>query len=101
MPEREHPLWGAVVGGDAVVVGGWGFEGRGGRVVAGVVGRTPLMLAASAGAEEAVALLLELGADAARRDGQGRTAADLAFENGHADLGQRLGPDAEADRFLR
>ena len=48
-----------------------------------------------------VALLLELGADAARRDGEGRTAAELAVQNGHTDLGQRRGPDAEADRFLR
>jgi ankyrin repeat protein len=38
-------------------------------------GRTPLVLAASAGADEVVALLSELGADAARRDGEGRTAS--------------------------
>jgi ankyrin repeat protein len=38
-------------------------------------GRTPLVLAASVGADEVVALLLELGADAARRDGEGRTAS--------------------------
>jgi ankyrin repeat protein len=58
-------------------------------------------VSAATGADEMVALLLELGADASRRDGEGRTAADMAFQSGHADLGQRLGPDAEADRFLR
>ena len=82
MPEREHPLLAAVRSGDAAAVR---------RLASEAPGRL----------DDAVALLLELGADAARRDGQGRTAADLAFENGHADLGQRLGPDAEADRFLR
>lgn len=101
MPEREHPLLAAARSGDAAAVRRLASEAPGRLDDAGEDGRTPLMLAASAGAEEAVALLLELGADAARRDGQGRTAADLAFENGHADLGQRLGPDAEADRFLR
>lgn len=101
MPEREHPLLAAVRSGDAAAVRRLASEAPGRLDDAGEDGRTPLMLAASAGAEEAVALLLELGADAARRDGQGRTAADLAFENGHADLGQRLGPDAEAERFLR
>ncbi|GAA0574017.1 hypothetical protein GCM10009416_10920 [Craurococcus roseus] len=101
MPERAHSLLAAVRGGDATALRRLASEAPGRLDEAGEDGRTPLMLAASTGAEEMVALLLELGADAARRDGQGRTAADLAFENGHADLGQRLGPDAEADRFLR
>jgi ankyrin repeat protein len=48
-----------------------------------------------------VGLLLELGADPALRDGKGRTASDLAFRNGYPDLGQRLGPDSEAERVLR
>ena len=68
---------------------------------AGSDGRTPLMAAAAAGAEEMVGVLLELGADPSLRDGGGRTAADLAFRNGHPDLGQRLGPDSEAERVLR
>lgn len=101
MPEREHPVLAAVRRGDAAAVRHSASEAPARLDEAGEDGRTPLMLAASAGAEEMVALLLELGADVARRDGQGRTAADLAFENGHADLGQRLGPDAEADRVLR
>lgn len=59
---------------------------------AGSDGRTPLMPAASVGTDEMVALMLESGADAARRDVEGRTAAELAFQSGHTDLGQRLGP---------
>lgn len=101
MREPEHPLLAAVRSGDDAAVRRSAAEAPGRLDEEGPDGRTPLMLAASTGAEEMVALLLELGADAARRDGQGRTAADLAFENGHADLGQRLGPDAEAERFLR
>lgn len=101
MPEREGSLSAAVRGGDAAAVRRLASEAPGRLDEAGEDGRTPLMLAAWAGADDMVALLLELGADAARRDGEGRTAADLAFENGHADLGQRLGPDAEADRVLR
>ena len=55
-------------------------------------GRTPLMPTASRGAEEMAPRLLEPGAGAA---------AALAFGNGCADPGQRLGPDAEADcRFF-
>jgi ankyrin repeat protein len=101
MPEREHPFLAALRRGDATAVRRLASEEPGRLDEAGEDGRTPLMLAASTGAEDMVALLLELGADAARRDGEGRTAADLAFGNGHADLGQRLGPDAEAERFLR
>ncbi len=101
MPGPENPLLAAVRDGDGAAVRRLAAEEPGRLDQAGGDGRTPLMAAAWAGADEIVALLLELGADAARRDGQGRTAADLAFENGHADLGQRLGPDAEADRFLR
>lgn len=101
MRDPQDSLLAAVRGGDAADVRRLAAEAPGRLDETGPDGRTPLMLAASTGAEEMVALLLELGADAARRDGKGRTAADLAFENGHTDLGQRLGPDAEADRFLR
>jgi ankyrin repeat protein len=101
MRDSEQSLLAAVRAGDAAAVRRLAAEAPGRLDEAGEDGRTPLMLAAAGGAEEMVALLLELGADAARRDGEGRTAAELAFENGHTDLGQRLGPDTEADRFLR
>lgn len=101
MPEGRTSLSAAVRGGDAAEVRRLAAESPERLDEAGTDGRTPLMLAAAAGAEAMVALLLELGADAARQDGEGRTAADLAFANGHADLGQRLGPDVEASRVLR
>ncbi|MDN3565745.1 ankyrin repeat domain-containing protein [Paeniroseomonas aquatica] len=62
---------------------------------------TALMAAAGAGQQEAVALLLEHGADPALRDPVGRTAADHATEAGHADLARRLATDAEAERIVR
>ena len=61
---------------------------------------TALMAAASAGQQDAVALLLEHGADPALRDPAGRTAADLATEAGHSDLARRLATDAEAERMV-
>ena len=60
-----------------------------------------LMAAAGAGKPEAVALLLEHGADPALRDPAGRTAADHATEAGHADLARRLATDTEAERLAR
>ncbi|WP_149535254.1 ankyrin repeat domain-containing protein [Siccirubricoccus phaeus] len=62
---------------------------------------TALMAAAAAGQEEAVALLLEHGADPALRDRQGRTAADLAAAAGHHALHRRLATQAESERMLR
>lgn len=62
---------------------------------------TALMAAAGAGQQDAVALLLEHGADPALRDAAGRTAADHATEAGHGDLARRLGTDAAAERILR
>ena len=47
------------------------------------LGRTALHAAAAGDMEGAVAALLKLGADRALRDGQGRTAGELAAENGH------------------
>lgn len=44
---------------------------------------TPLHNAASNGNEESVKLLLERGASKTKRDSQGKTAADVATENGH------------------
>lgn len=101
MPESPDELMAAVRGGDLAGLRRLAGDAPGRLDAPGSGGRTALMLAASSGNEEMVALLLELGADPALRDGAGKTAADLAFENGHADLGQRLGPDSEAERILR
>lgn len=101
MPESRDTLLAAVRAGDGEAVRRVAAEG--GRVLdaAGPDGSTALMVAASGGADEMVALLLELGADPALRDREGRTAAELAFANGHSDLGQRLGPESEAERVMR
>lgn len=102
MPEVRDALMSAVRGGDLAHVRRLAADTPPAELdAAGPDGRTPMMLAAAAGAEEMVALLLELGADPALSDGAGRTAADLAFENGHTDLGQRLGPNSDAERVLR
>lgn len=101
MPEAQDALMAAVRGNDLAAVRRLCRDAPDRLDAAGADGRTALMLAASAGREEAVALLLELGADPALRDRDGKTAADHAFGGGHADLGQRLGPDSEAERVLR
>ena len=54
------------------------------------VGYTPLMGAASAGREDIVLLLLSRGADKSLVSADGKTAADIAREHGHAELAQRL-----------
>lgn len=54
------------------------------------VGYTPLMGAASAGREDIVLLLLSRGADPALVSEDGKTAADVAREHGHAELADRL-----------
>lgn len=101
MPETQDALLHAVRDGDAEAVRRSAAASPALLDRAGPDGRTPLMLAAAAGQAELAALLLELGADPAQRDEEGRTAADLAVAGGHADLGQRLGPATEADRILR
>ena len=63
-------------------------------------GPNALMEAAAAGHEEAVALLLEHGVDAALQDREGRTAADYAQQAGHSDLALRLAPVAEVERSV-
>jgi ankyrin repeat protein len=47
---------------------------------------TPLLHAVHTRRVDAVRLLLERGADAAARDGQGRSAADFARERGHTSV---------------
>jgi ankyrin repeat protein len=59
-----------------------------------------LMQAAAAGDAEAVALLLEHGADPALRDQAGRTAADHAAEAGHPEVAQQLKTPSEAERIV-
>jgi uncharacterized protein len=64
------------------------------------VGYTPLMGAAGSGREDLVELLLERGADAALVADDGKTAASVAREHGHAALARRLqsGGAAPGDR---
>lgn len=100
MAETNDPFMEAVRKGDGEAVRRLLAEEPGRLDAAGPDGRTPLMLAASEGGADMVALLLELGADPAKRDREGRTAAELAFANGHTDLGQRLGPASEAERVM-
>ncbi len=51
---------------------------------------TALMIAAANGGTDAAEILLAAGADRARRQGDGKTAADFARERGHAELAARL-----------
>jgi uncharacterized protein len=53
-------------------------------------GYTALMIAAGNGFTDAVDALLAAGADRARKMPDGKTAADIARERGHADLAERL-----------
>ena len=53
-------------------------------------GLTPLMIAAAGGHEAAVEMLLRCGADPARRDARGRSAAFYARAAGYPDLAKRL-----------
>jgi ankyrin repeat protein len=53
-------------------------------------GYTALMIAAGNGFEDAVDVLLSAGADRTYKAPDGKSAADLARERGHAELAQRL-----------
>jgi hypothetical protein len=61
-------------------------------------GVTPLMAAAAGGHEAVVEELLARGADAAKRDAQGRSAAAHARAAGHADLAERLDTVVDKDQ---
>jgi hypothetical protein len=61
---------------------------------------TPLMAAAAAGHERVVELLLECGADPARRDPNGRTAAFYARSAGHHHLAERLDTVVDKERTI-
>ncbi|WP_419252447.1 sigma-70 family RNA polymerase sigma factor [Caulobacter sp. ErkDOM-YI] len=61
-------------------------------------GRTPLMLAASAGRHQICLLLLAEGADARARDPGGNTAAEIASQAGHRTLGAALSAKPEPVR---
>ena len=63
-------------------------------------GLTPLMIAAAGGHETAVELLLRCGADPARRDIRGRSAAFYARAAGHLDLAKRLDAVVDQDKTL-
>ncbi len=63
-------------------------------------GVTPLMAAAAGGHEEVVEVLLERGADAAKRDAQGRSAAAHARAAGHAHLAERLDTVVDKDQTI-
>ena len=64
-------------------------------------GVTPLMAAAAGGHEAVVEVLLECGADAARRDAKGRTAAHHARAAGHPHLAERLDTVVAQDQTMR
>src|SRR3954464_12434809 len=76
----------------------------GGRVVDGPPaapgGLTPLMIAAAGGHEAVGELLLRCGADPARRDARGRSAAFYARATGHPDLADRLDTVVDQEKTI-
>jgi hypothetical protein len=62
---------------------------------------TPLMAAAACGNQEAVELLLQCGADPARRDTYGRSAAAYARASGHPHLAEQLDTVVDQERTMR
>lgn len=63
-------------------------------------GITPLMAAAAGGYEAVVELLLRCGADPARRDEQGRSAAAYARKAGHPHLAERLDTIVDQEKTI-
>ncbi len=64
-------------------------------------GVTPLMAAAAGGHVPVVELLLRCGADPARRDWQGRSAAFHARAAGHPHLAERLDTVVDQEKTIR
>ena len=64
-------------------------------------GVTPMMVAAASGDAAAVERLLLHGADPARRDARGRTAAAHARAAGHPHLAARLDTVVDQERTIR
>jgi len=62
-------------------------------------GRTPLMLAAENGHQDAAKLLVDLGANRFAADSGGKTAADLAADAGHEPLARMLRSDPAPEEF--
>lgn len=86
MGEESTPLHAAAAAGQAgilqALLDAWPAQHLSAAVnQAGDNGWTPLMLAARKGSANCVRLLLERGADAASKNVQGRTAADIAAVN--------------------
>jgi len=63
-------------------------------------GLTALMGAAAGGNESAVELLLQCGADPARRDTRGRSAAAYARAAGHPHLAERLDTIVDIEKTM-
>ena len=63
-------------------------------------GLTPLMIAAAGGHEAVVELLLRCGADPARRDARGRSAAFYARAAGHPALADRLDTVVDQEKTI-
>jgi ankyrin repeat protein len=63
-------------------------------------GVTPLMAAAAGGHEAVVELLLACGADPARRDCRGRSAAAYARAAGHPHLAERLDTVVDQEKTI-
>ncbi|KAL6853745.1 hypothetical protein ACP4OV_019774 [Aristida adscensionis] len=85
VPDAEHwaPLHAAAARGDCGEVRRLGPEALGAR---DREGRTALHAAAAAGEAEAVAALVDMGADTAAADARGRTALDVAREKGYQEV---------------
>jgi hypothetical protein len=97
--DKAAALFAAVLAGDVgrlrALLPPCGDPAGDGAPAAAPGGVTPLMAAAAAGREAVVELLLRCGADPARRDARGRTAAFYAREAGHPHLAER--PDTVVD----
>ncbi|WP_207540758.1 ankyrin repeat domain-containing protein [Sabulicella rubraurantiaca] len=87
---READLLAAAASGDVALLGKLLPAAGDPAAFDGPEGVTPLMVAASAGHQAVVELLLERGSNPSRRDAQGRSAADYARMAGHTHLAARL-----------